>query len=147
MVRPLRLGVPRIPHSPVGCIHPASSSPEPCSIRSATMTPSRRTAPMLCRQSFSGNVYPIPCRQHTTDEYGVRSTVRISITAMPGTTSYVMVQLFQRRFAMREYRSSVSPKGQITLPLEVRRRWGIKAKDHVTFRVDEEENIVVLVPA
>lgn len=48
---------------------------------------------------------------------------------------------------MREYRSSVSPKGQITLPLEVRRRWGIKPKDHVTFRVDEQENIVVLVPA
>ena len=48
---------------------------------------------------------------------------------------------------MREYRSSVSPKGQITLPLEVRRRWGIKAKDRVTFRVDEHENTVVLVPA
>lgn len=46
---------------------------------------------------------------------------------------------------MRELKSSVSPKGQITLPLEVRRRWGIKAKDSVTIRVEDE--VVTLAPA
>jgi AbrB family looped-hinge helix DNA binding protein len=38
---------------------------------------------------------------------------------------------------MEEYESSVSPKGQITLPLEVRRRWGIKPKDRVAILVEE----------
>jgi AbrB family looped-hinge helix DNA binding protein len=32
--------------------------------------------------------------------------------------------------------SSVSPKGQITVPVEVRRLLGIKPKDKVTFRVE-----------
>lgn len=39
---------------------------------------------------------------------------------------------------MKEYESSVSPKGQVTLPLEVRRRWGIKPKDRVAFRVEDD---------
>ncbi len=46
---------------------------------------------------------------------------------------------------MREFASSVSPKGQVTIPLEVRRRWGIKPRDRVTFLV--EDNTVTLVPA
>jgi AbrB family looped-hinge helix DNA binding protein len=46
---------------------------------------------------------------------------------------------------MREYTSSLSPKGQITLPLEVRQRWGIRAKDRVVIRVDEET--VTIAPA
>ena len=37
---------------------------------------------------------------------------------------------------MEEFESSVSPKGQITLPVEVRRRWGLKPKDRVAIRVD-----------
>jgi AbrB family looped-hinge helix DNA binding protein len=37
----------------------------------------------------------------------------------------------------REYVSSVSPKGQITLPLEVRNRFGIK--DTVVISVDIDE--------
>ena len=36
-------------------------------------------------------------------------------------------------------------KGQSTLPLEARRRWGIKAKDKVTIQV--EDDMVTLVPA
>ena len=32
--------------------------------------------------------------------------------------------------------SSVSPKGQITVPVEIRRLLGIKPKDKITFRVD-----------
>ena len=46
---------------------------------------------------------------------------------------------------MKEFESSVSPKGQITLPLEVRRRWGIKAKDKVTIQV--KDDVVTLAPA
>ncbi len=46
---------------------------------------------------------------------------------------------------MKEFESSVSPKGQITLPLEVRRRWGIRAKDRVTIQVDEQT--VTITPA
>jgi AbrB family looped-hinge helix DNA binding protein len=46
---------------------------------------------------------------------------------------------------MKEFESSVSPKGQITLPLEVRRRWGIKAKDKVAIQVEDDR--VTLAPA
>src|SRR4051794_2777910 len=46
---------------------------------------------------------------------------------------------------MTEYESSVSPKGQVTIPLAVRRRWGIGPKDKVTFRV--AEGTVQLVPS
>jgi AbrB family looped-hinge helix DNA binding protein len=46
---------------------------------------------------------------------------------------------------MKEFESSVSPKGQITLPLEVRRRWGLKAKDRVAIRIDEDQ--VIIAPA
>ena len=45
---------------------------------------------------------------------------------------------------MKQFESSVSPKGQITLPIEVRRRWGIRAKDRVTIRVDE--HLVTIAP-
>lgn len=37
---------------------------------------------------------------------------------------------------MREFLSSVSPKGQITLPAEIRKRLGIKPKDKVAIGVD-----------
>ena len=37
---------------------------------------------------------------------------------------------------MREYVSSVSPKGQITLPAEVRRKLGVKPKDKVAMTID-----------
>ena len=36
------------------------------------------------------------------------------------------------------YFSSVSPKGQITLPAEVRRRLGIKVRDEVAIEVDDQ---------
>lgn len=35
---------------------------------------------------------------------------------------------------MKEMFSSVSPKGQVTLPVEIRRSLGIKPKDKVAFR-------------
>lgn len=39
---------------------------------------------------------------------------------------------------MKEQFSSVSPKGQITLPIAVRRLLGIKPKDKVAFIVEEQ---------
>lgn len=39
---------------------------------------------------------------------------------------------------MREFIGSVSPKGQITLPMEIRRELGIKPKDKVAVTIDEE---------
>ncbi len=54
-----------------------------------------------------------------------------------------MVQLTHRRCtyvrgkAMREMLSSVSPKGQITIPAEIRRLLGVKPRDKVAFRVED----------
>lgn len=38
-----------------------------------------------------------------------------------------------------EFVSSVSPKGQITIPMKLRRRWGIKAKDKVALLVEGDQ--------
>ncbi|MGE0543960.1 MAG: AbrB/MazE/SpoVT family DNA-binding domain-containing protein [Dehalococcoidia bacterium] len=43
---------------------------------------------------------------------------------------------------MDTFESSVRPKGQVTLPRELRRRWGIKPKDRVTFCVDADTVII-----
>lgn len=40
---------------------------------------------------------------------------------------------------MKRYTSSVSPKGQITLPAEVRRRLKLKPKDQVAIEVEGDE--------
>ncbi len=40
---------------------------------------------------------------------------------------------------MKEFLSSVSPKGQITIPLEIRQQLGIKPKDKVAFIVEDGE--------
>lgn len=37
---------------------------------------------------------------------------------------------------MRTYVSSISPKGQITIPIEIRKRLGVKAKDKIVFIVE-----------
>jgi AbrB family looped-hinge helix DNA binding protein len=42
----------------------------------------------------------------------------------------------------REYFSSVSPKGQITLPLALRQRLGIKPKDLVSIRFEGDDIVV-----
>ncbi len=39
---------------------------------------------------------------------------------------------------IKEFTSSVSPKGQITIPIEVRRQLGVKPKDQVILRVEGE---------
>ncbi len=39
---------------------------------------------------------------------------------------------------MRERESSVSPKGQVTIPQELRERLGIKPKDRVVFELEED---------
>ena len=46
---------------------------------------------------------------------------------------------------MREFLSAVSPKGQITIPAEIRRELGIMPKDKVTLRM--EEGALRVVPA
>ena len=40
---------------------------------------------------------------------------------------------------MKEFMSSVSPKGQITIPLEIRQQLGVKPKDKVVITVDGDE--------
>lgn len=40
---------------------------------------------------------------------------------------------------MSRIESSVSPKGQITIPRDVRTRWGIRAKDRVVFIIEDGE--------
>ncbi len=37
---------------------------------------------------------------------------------------------------MARFVSSVSPKGQITIPSEIRKRFGIKPKDELAFEVE-----------
>jgi antitoxin PrlF len=43
---------------------------------------------------------------------------------------------------MKEYLSSVSTKGQITLPAEIRKRLGIKPRDKVALTIEAEALIV-----
>ena len=45
---------------------------------------------------------------------------------------------------MKEYISSVSPKGQITLPQEVRRLLGIQPKDKVAIQLEENKVTIAL---
>lgn len=42
--------------------------------------------------------------------------------------------------------TKATSKGQIVIPAEVRRRFGIKAGTRVSIRVDEKENAIVLKP-
>jgi len=43
---------------------------------------------------------------------------------------------------MPRYTSSVSPKGQITIPVEMREKFGIDPRDRVTFEVGDDFIIV-----
>jgi len=45
---------------------------------------------------------------------------------------------------LKEITSIIGPKGQVTIPIEIRRRWGVGPKDKVTFVIDNDE--VRLVP-
>jgi AbrB family looped-hinge helix DNA binding protein len=46
---------------------------------------------------------------------------------------------------MREIPSTITKKGQVTIPVEVRRHLGLKTPDRVAFVIDEEESSVRLV--
>src|SRR6266704_3505732 len=50
---------------------------------------------------------------------------------------------FKRGPAMKEGLSSVSPKGQITIPAEMRRELGIKPKDKVALSLENGQLTVV----
>jgi AbrB family looped-hinge helix DNA binding protein len=47
---------------------------------------------------------------------------------------------------MNEMLSSVSPKGQVTIPAEIRRLLGVKTKDKVAFVVGPEGTVELRVP-
>jgi bifunctional DNA-binding transcriptional regulator/antitoxin component of YhaV-PrlF toxin-antitoxin module len=53
--------------------------------------------------------------------------------------------MVERSAVMREYRSRVTPEGQVTLPAEVRRVLGVPPRAHVTFVVEADQ--VRLAPA
>jgi AbrB family looped-hinge helix DNA binding protein len=55
------------------------------------------------------------------------------------------VNITNAREAMREIITTVTERGQVTIPAEVRRRLGIKPHDKVAFAIDETE--VRLLPA
>jgi AbrB family looped-hinge helix DNA binding protein len=40
---------------------------------------------------------------------------------------------------MKDLLSSVSPKGQVTVPIEIRRKLGLRPKDKVAFRLEGNE--------
>ncbi len=40
---------------------------------------------------------------------------------------------------MKEFTSSVSPKGQVTIPIKIRKRLGVKPKDKVAFYIEGDE--------
>jgi len=48
---------------------------------------------------------------------------------------------------MKELMSSVSPKGQVTIPIEIRKLLGVKAKDRVAFTVSGNEVKIAPAPA
>ncbi|MCC7353223.1 MAG: AbrB/MazE/SpoVT family DNA-binding domain-containing protein [Anaerolineae bacterium] len=48
---------------------------------------------------------------------------------------------------MREQEITVTQKGQVTIPAEVRRALGLKARDKVIFELSEEKGVVKLRPA
>lgn len=41
---------------------------------------------------------------------------------------------------MRKFTATVSPNGQVTLPVELRRRFQIDLGDRIEFSVDEDDN-------
>ncbi len=44
-----------------------------------------------------------------------------------------------RNTDIKEFLSSLSPKGQITIPMEIRRRFGVKPKDKIIITIEDEE--------
>jgi AbrB family looped-hinge helix DNA binding protein len=49
-----------------------------------------------------------------------------------------------QQIPFQDYESSVSPKGQITLPIGTRKRLDIKPKDKVTIRVFNDGGVAIL---
>ena len=47
---------------------------------------------------------------------------------------------------MREFISTITSKGQVTIPSEVRKYLRIKAKDKIAFVIDEEGTVQLRVP-
>jgi AbrB family looped-hinge helix DNA binding protein len=47
---------------------------------------------------------------------------------------------------MKEIIATVTSKGQVTIPAEVRKRLGIKTNDKIAFAIDTEGNVSLRVP-
>ena len=47
---------------------------------------------------------------------------------------------------MREFISTISSKGKVTIPAEVRKYLGIKANDKIAFVIDEEGTVKLRIP-
>lgn len=76
------------------------------------------------------------CRYKTAD--GLVFRLLSAIDTRPRVSYNVPVQVVHGRRGtdVQEYLSSVSQKGQITLPVELRRQLGIKPKDKVTLKLE-----------
>lgn len=48
---------------------------------------------------------------------------------------------------MKAQQTTITQKGQVTVPIEMRRALGLKARDKVLFELDEEEKVLKLRPA
>ena len=47
---------------------------------------------------------------------------------------------------MKEILSTLTSKGQVTIPVEVRRLLGLKTKDKIAFVIEDEGNVRLVVP-
>ena len=47
---------------------------------------------------------------------------------------------------MKEFTSSISPKGQVTIPVEIRRLLGVRPKDKVHFQVEDDRILLTSAP-
>lgn len=48
---------------------------------------------------------------------------------------------------MKQQQTTITQKGQVTVPIAMRRALGLKARDMVLFELDEEEKVLRLRPA
>jgi AbrB family looped-hinge helix DNA binding protein len=80
--------------------------------------------------------------QHTCRDYSKMSQANNGRAPM-SSRKFVLVLLSEEGKTMHLVQTRVSQKGQVTIPLEVRRRLGIKVGDRVTFEI-QEGNVAVL---
>jgi antitoxin PrlF len=60
--------------------------------------------------------------------------------------TYISIDTLQGDINMREIVSTITSKGQVTIPAEVRQHLGVKTNDKIAFVIDEEGAVHVKVP-